>query len=266
LIHCGGYNCRHTLNWVTKFLALELTKKKGLNKYNDLSEIELPKIDKKTVLKKSVKTKKAITSKKPEITEKERLKDEIQKMKEDKNLTSDKNKNNVKYQKSLAIYQGNAFDAINNELRYDKPDKYKGVISDLDKITLDKTSKDLYRGLSSDFTKQIFNDFKIKDRKDIVELREKLIGKSFKDKSFVSTSFDKKVALDFAKGDKTTGGTLMKIGGEKTGANVQDYLKNRKSESEKEFLIKRNTEFIITDVSFDRKGNLKLSTKIKKKS
>lgn len=163
---------------------------------------------------------------------------------------------------AVANYQSTNFDGINNELRYDKPDKYKDVISGMDKASTDVTSDKVYRGLGSDFTKEIANKHGVKDVSDINELKSKLIGKTITDKGYMSTTRDLKTAGDFAR-DKGTGKTtVMQISGKKKGIEVDKHVKNYRSRQENEFIIKRGTKVKITDVSISKTGKLVLYTEI----
>ena len=163
---------------------------------------------------------------------------------------------------AVASYQSTNFDAINNELRFDKPDKYKQVIAAMDKASTDKTNNILYRGLGSDFTKELANKYGVKDLNNLEELKSKLIGKTIKDKGFISTTRDLKTAGDFAR-DKGTGKTtLMQISGKKQGIEVEKYVKNYRARQEKEFIIKRGTKVKITDVSISRSGKIILYTEV----
>lgn len=163
---------------------------------------------------------------------------------------------------AIANYQSTNFDAINNELRYDKPDKYKDVIEKIDKASTDKTSDNLYRGLDSDFTKTLANKHGIKDVNDINELKSKLIGKTITDKGYMSTTRDLKTAGDFAR-DKGTGKTtVMQISGKKKGVEVTKHVTNYRAKQEKEFIIKRGSKVKITNVSISKSGKLILYTEI----
>lgn len=160
------------------------------------------------------------------------------------------------FSNAVAEYQGTSFDAINNELRYDKPDKYKNTISELDKASTDVTDNVLYRGLDGDFTKTLVNKYKIIDSKNLSELQSKLVGRELVDKSFMSTSSDLSIAADFAR-DKGKGqGTILQISGKKQGINVSKYLKNRKTIKEKEFVIKRGSKMKIENVGLSKTGKL----------
>lgn len=164
---------------------------------------------------------------------------------------------------AVAMYQSTLFDAINNELRYDKPDWYKDVIQKLDKASTDKTSDTLYRGLDSNFTNEILRRHGIKDKNNLEEVKSKLVGKTIHDKSFMSTSRDLSVAADFAR-DKGSGRTtVLQIDGPKVGIEVTNHVNNYRARKEKEFLIKRNSSLTITNVSFSKTGKLILYTEIK---
>lgn len=163
---------------------------------------------------------------------------------------------------AVSTYQSTSFDAINNELRFDKPDKYKDVVKKLDKASTDRTSDNLYRGLDSDFTKTLANKYGIKDVNNISELNAKLVGKKIQDKAFMSTSRDLKTAADFAR-DKGTGKTsVMQISGKKKGIEVTKHVKNYRAKKEKEFLIKRGTTVKIVKVSLSKTGKIILYTEI----
>lgn len=161
-----------------------------------------------------------------------------------------------KVSSAVANYQSTNFDGINNELRYDKPDKYKDVIKKIDSASTDKTSGNLYRGLSSDYTKNLAQKYGIKNTDDVNELKQKLIGKTLKDKGYMSTTRDLKTAGDFAR-DKGTGQTtVMQISGEKEGVEVSKHVDNHRSRQEQEFIIKRGTEVTIKDVSISNTGKV----------
>lgn len=163
---------------------------------------------------------------------------------------------------AVAVYQSTLFDAINNELRYDKPDKYKDIIKKLDAAATDTTSDKLYRGLDSNFTKEIINKHNIKDINNIDELKNKLIGKTIHDKSFMSTTRDLSAAADFAR-DKGNGKTtVLQIDGNKKGIEVTNHVNNFRARKEKEFLIKRSSTLKIKDVSLSKTGKLILYTEI----
>lgn len=163
---------------------------------------------------------------------------------------------------AVAVYQSTQFDAVNNELRYDRPDKYADIIKKLDKAATDETSDKLYRGLDSNFTKEIVNKHGIKDLNDLDELKSKLIGKTIHDKSFMSTTRELSIAGDFARdkgGDKTT---VLQIDGKKTGIEVTKHVDNYRAKKEKEFLIRRGTSLKIKDVSLSKTGKLILYTDV----
>jgi hypothetical protein len=169
-----------------------------------------------------------------------------------------------KISSAVAAYQSTLFDAINNELRYDRPDKYKDVIDKLDKASVDKTNDKLYRGMDSNFVKEIGQKYKITDISDVNELKTKLVGQKIHDKSFMSTSRDLSVAADFAR-DKGNGKTaVLQIDGDKKGIEVANHVKNLRATKEKEFLIKRNSTLVIKDVSISKSGKLILYTEIEK--
>lgn len=163
---------------------------------------------------------------------------------------------------AVATYQSTSFDAINNELRFDKPDKFKKIISGLDKASVDKTSDTLYRGLNSDYTKELANKYGIKNTNDLAELNAKLTGKYITDKAYTSTSRDLKTAADFAR-DKGTGKTIvMQIAGKKKGIEVTKHVKNYRAKKEKEFLLKRGSKIKITRVGLSKTGKIILYTEI----
>ncbi len=163
---------------------------------------------------------------------------------------------------AVANYQSTNFDAINNELRYDKPDKYKDVIKKMDTVSTDKTTDKLYRGLSSDFTKELAQKHGVKDLNNLSDLKSKLIGKIIEDKGYMSTTRDLKTAGDFAR-DKGTGKTtVMQIAGKKKGIEVTKHVHNYRAKKEKEFIIKRGSKLKITDVSISKTGKLILYTSI----
>lgn len=163
---------------------------------------------------------------------------------------------------AVSIYQSSSFQAINNELRYDKPDRYKDVIRKIDKASVDKTNDVLYRGFDADFTKFIRNKFNITDTTDIDELRDKLLGKVITDKGFSSSSRKLSAAAQFAE-DRGRGQTVvMQIEGSKTGIEVSKHVNNFRARQEREFIIKRNSKFKIERVSISSSGKLILYTKV----
>ncbi|MGX9985853.1 ADP-ribosyltransferase [Soonwooa purpurea] len=161
---------------------------------------------------------------------------------------------------AIQTYQGNAFDGINNELRYDEPDIYKNLIKDIDRIK-DVTNDTLYRGLDHNFTMTLKQLFKIKDINDLSELKLKLEGKVLKDKGFSSTSKDLNTAAYFARDTGKGKTTVMQISGVKEGVDVQRRLGKRSKKNEKEFLIKRDSSYLIEKVSISKTGKLILYTK-----
>ncbi len=163
---------------------------------------------------------------------------------------------------AVATYQSTLFDAINNELRYDKPDKYKEIIKLLDKASVDNTTDDLFRGLDSNFTKQLSQKYGIKDFSNLSELKEKLVGKVLKDKAFMSATRSLKVAGDFARNMGTGRTTVMQIGGSKRGIEVSKHVSNLRARIEREFLIKRGSSVTIKDVGLSKTGKLILYTNI----
>lgn len=163
---------------------------------------------------------------------------------------------------AVAVFQSTQFESINNELRYDKPDKYKDIIDELDKYSTDKTDDLLYRGLDSNYVKKIAADYGIKDTGSISELKSKLTNKIIHDNGFMSSSRLLSVAADFAR-DKGTGRTLvMQIEGRKTGIEVLRHVNNIRSRAEKEFVIKRRSSVFIRDVSLSKTGKIILYTQI----
>lgn len=161
---------------------------------------------------------------------------------------------------SLYSYQGTSFDAINNELRYDKPDKFKELVANLDTGMTDETTEVLYRGLDSNFTKELKNKYHINNIDDVEELNSKLVGKTLIDKSYMSTSKDLNIAADFAR-DKGSGKTtVLHISGKKKGVDVVGHINNAKAIREKEFVLKRGTRLKILKVSLSKNGVLILYT------
>lgn len=152
---------------------------------------------------------------------------------------------------AVSAFHGTEFDAINNELRYDRPDVYADVIAELDKISNDTTDDVLFRGFDADFTKQLANKYGVTDLTDIVQL-QKLVGKSITDKGFTSTSRMLSIAADFAR-DKGKGVTMvMQLSGKKKGIDVLKYLTNIRAKKEREFILKRGTSVTIKRVSLSR--------------
>lgn len=161
---------------------------------------------------------------------------------------------------AVAVYQSTSFDAINNELRYDKPDVYATTIAELDALSTDVTTDELYRGLDSSYTKYLADKFGIKDTGDIKELEKKLTGVIIHDKGFLSTTRVLSVAADFAR-DKGTGRTtIMQISGTKKGIEVLKHINNYRARKEKEFIIKRGTSLFVKKVSLSKSGVLILYT------
>lgn len=170
------------------------------------------------------------------------------------------NSDGGQFTNSLYTYQGTSFDSINNELRYDQPDKFKQLIENLDAGSTDETSNVLYRGLDSNFTKELKIKYKINNLGDVDELKSKLIGKYLVDKSYMSTSTDLNVAADFARNKGTGKTTILQISGRKKGINVLNHISNAKAIREKEFILKRGTRLKIVNVSLSKSGVLILYT------
>lgn len=152
---------------------------------------------------------------------------------------------------AVSAFHGTEFDAINNELRYDKPDIYADVIAELDKISKDVTDDTLYRGFDANYVKMLANKYGIKDLNNILDL-QKLVGKTITDKGFTSTSRLLQVAADFAR-DKGAGKTMvMQLSGKKRGIDVLKYLTNLRAKKEKEFILKRGSSIFIKRVSLSK--------------
>ncbi len=152
---------------------------------------------------------------------------------------------------AVSAFHGTDYEAINNELRFDKPDIYADVIAELDKISNDLTDDTLFRGFDADFTKQLANKYGVTDLRDIVQL-QKLVGKTVTDKGFMSTSKLLDIAADFAR-DKGKGVTMvMQLSGKKRGIDVAKYLTNLRAKREREFILKRGSSFTIKRVSLSK--------------
>lgn len=152
---------------------------------------------------------------------------------------------------AVSAFHGTQFDAINNELRYDKPDVYADIIAELDKISNDVTNDTLYRGFDANYVKTLAAKYGIKDLDNILDL-QKLVGKTITDKGFTSTSKLLQVAADFAR-DKGMGKTMvMQLSGKKKGIEVLKYLTNLRAKKEKEFILKRGSSVVIKKVSLSK--------------
>lgn len=160
---------------------------------------------------------------------------------------------------ALQAYQGTAFDGINNELRYDVPDRYKKLIDNMENFT-DETKDPLYRGLDHNFLLYLKNEFKISDVNNIEELQKKLVGKSLKDKGFASTTKNLHTAAYFSRDTGKGRTTVIQIDGIKKGSDIQKRLKNRATKNEGEFLLKRNSSLKIKRVSFSKTGKVIIYT------
>lgn len=161
---------------------------------------------------------------------------------------------------ALEVYQSTLFESINNELRFDKPDKHKQIIGKIDSSMTEIIDENLYRGLDADFTKIIYDKYKIKPTDSISDINRKLVGKIIKDKGYSSTTRSVKVAGEFAS-DKGKGRTtVMQIEGKKKGVSIDKYVNNYRSRKEREVLLKRNSKFLIKRVSFSRTGKLIIYT------
>lgn len=163
---------------------------------------------------------------------------------------------------AIANYQSVNFEAINNELRYDKPDKFKEIIKKMDEASTDVTLDTLYRGFGSDYTKTLAQKYGVKDVDNLSELKSKLIGKTITDKAFISTTRNLSVAGDFARSKGTGKTTVMQISGKKKGIQVVKHLSNYRAKKENEFIIKRGTKMKIINVSLSKTGKLILYTAI----
>lgn len=163
---------------------------------------------------------------------------------------------------AVANYQSTNFEAINNELRYDKPDRFKDVISKMDEASTDVTSDTLYRGFGSDYTKSLAQKYGVKDVNNLSEVKSKLIGKTITDKGFISTTRNLSVAGDFARNKGTGKTTVMQISGRKKGIQVTKHLNNYRAKKENEFIIKRGSKMKIKNVALSKTGKLILYTEI----
>lgn len=163
------------------------------------------------------------------------------------------------YVGALQIYQGTAFDGINNELRYDVPDRFKDIIKNMDNFT-DETKEPLYRGLDHNFILTLKNEFKINDINNIDELQKKLVGKSLKDKGYASATKNLHTAAYFSRDTGKGRTTVIQIDGTKKGSDIQKRLKKRSSKNEGEFLLKRNSSLKIKRVSLSKSGKLIIYT------
>jgi len=163
---------------------------------------------------------------------------------------------------AVATYQSTQFDAINNELRFDRPDRFKSIISNIDKAATDNTKDKLYRGVGADFTRDIANKYGVKDTSNLSELKSKLIGKTITDKGYQSTTRDLKTAGDFARDMGKGQTTVIQILGNKKGVEVSKHVNNFRARKEREFILKRNTRLKITNVGISKTGKLILYTEI----
>jgi 8-oxo-dGTP diphosphatase len=178
-----------------------------------------------------------------------------EKHEESKEKVKSESPDNHDLKSALLKYQGTSFDNINTSLRYDGgkglSESDKETVKVLDKASTDKTTDNLFRGLDSNFIKDIAQKFKISDWGDIDDVKSKVIGKEIKDKSFSSTSKSIDVAKDFARNKGAGMGIIMKIEGDKTGIDLANNLNNSKSKKEKEFLIKRGSNFKVERLGRD---------------
>ena len=165
------------------------------------------------------------------------------------------------YVGALQVYQGTAFDGINNELRYDEPDRYKKIIDNMENFT-DETSEPLYRGLDHNFLLHLKNEFKISDINNIDELQKKLVGKSLKDKGFASTTKNLHTAAYFSRDTGKGRTVVIQIDGNKKGSDIQKRLKKRSTKNEGEFILKRNSSLKIKKVSISKTGKVIIYTDV----
>lgn len=163
------------------------------------------------------------------------------------------------YVGALQVYQGTAFDGINNELRYDIPDRYKKIIDNMENFT-DETKETLYRGLDHNFLLTLKNEFKINDINNIDELQKKLVGKSIKDKGFSSTTRNLHTAAYFSRDTGKGKTAVMQIDGTKKGSDIQKRLKQKSTKNEGEFLLKRNSSLKIKRVTLSKTGKVIIYT------
>ena len=137
--------------------------------------------------------------------------------------------------KSIAFYSHTGDNQINSILRRGiADDDIKGYVQDLDNIiSRFEVPEDvsLYRGSNLDFLNREFNINNLED----------LLGKSYIDKGYVSTS----IILDNAFLNKDAVFEIKLPGGKGRGAFISSFSRHF---DELEFLLKRNTKFKIVDI------------------
>ncbi len=205
-VHCGGFNCRHQLSWVTKSVAERMRP--------DLKVVKVIEPDK---------------NKEPEI-----------------NLTLDQAKEKMKslqisdiHKKTISEYTGEKFNQINQYLggqRKQVTDPVKETINELSSFldSAPKVTATSYRGKKGD---RIFEEFK--------SLKK---GDTYSEKAFMSTTYDKNIADNFANGSYNK--VLMTIKG-KSGVLVESYSDAR---TEKEILFNKGSKYKIESIKSEKQG------------
>ena len=149
---------------------------------------------------------------------------------------------------ALAQYSGSAFADINKYLREnDKTHEEmcrnytESITKGINDVGLPENMI-LYRGIST--PKDILG--KDWESRDIEQLREKFVGKIFRDKGFCSTSVSEHAAKKFA---DSYSGTLLKIYAPKGASGVfMDEFSKHKDKNEKEVLLQRSSCFKIISI------------------
>lgn len=155
---------------------------------------------------------------------------------------------------SVASYARNGYEPINNYLR-------KGIyhsegleesIKNLDSA-IEKQPKgnwEVSRGVKNDFQKMLEKKAKSIGAKTEQEIEEKLIGMTYKDKGFCSTTSDDSIAERFRGYDGTGMIVTMKLKNQKGLAVDRHVDSNNQQGNEFEIIFKRNLKFKITKAKY----------------
>lgn len=165
----------------------------------------------------------------------------------------------------LSGYTGSLHSNINSLLRNNEiPESANAIDSCINKymasVGLELDDMVLYRGISTRSIKKVFDlgeiDINLSDSEEVLSILKSLEGKSIVDKGYMSTSISESIAEDFLKDDL---GIEFKIAAPK-GTNGIFLEEITHSKNEQEFLLARNTNLLISDVSLKKssKGGQKI--------
>lgn len=153
----------------------------------------------------------------------------------------------------ISTYQGTHYESINSELRNGNIDKHGELIKKLDNLSNDELSGTNYRGASGAYNKILREEYGVKKGDSIEVIKSKLVGKTFMDKGFLSTTKSLTIANQRAVNTRNGKGILFVFNGKIKGINVESRVHGILSGIEQEFIIRRGYKMSISDVKYSKK-------------